>query len=244
VDPRLAIIDERFKDIKQLIAVAGGKGGIGKSTIASALTLILSEAGYKVGLLDLDFCGPSAHTILGIDGVYPEEDKGIIPPQIHNIKFLSIIYYAGDKPSPLRGIDISNAMTELFAITRWGSLDFLIIDMPPGIGDAILDTVRLIKRVKFLLISTSSRVALETVRKTLRMLKEMSVPIVGVIENMKMAKSSYVKEQIGILDVPFMGEIGFDPGLEDSVGNADKLLRTNFAHNLKQIILKTPEFNL
>ena len=112
MDPRLAIIDGRFKDIKRLIAIAGGKGGIGKSTIASALALTLSEIGCRVGLLDLDFCGPSTHTILGIDGVYPEEDKGIIPPQVHNIKFLSIVHYAGDSPSPLRGIDISNAKEE------------------------------------------------------------------------------------------------------------------------------------
>ncbi|HAZ31444.1 MAG TPA: ATP-binding protein [Dehalococcoidia bacterium] len=242
MDPRLAIIGERFKDIKRLIAVAGGKGGIGKSMIASALALILSDLGYRVGLLDLDFCGPSTHAILGIDGVYPEEDKGVVPPQVHGIKFLSIVYYAGDNPSPLRGIDISNAMIELLAITRWGSLDFLIIDMPPGIGDTALDTVRLIKGVEFLVITTPSKVALETVGKTLRILKEMSVPIIGVIENMKMAESSYVREQITKFDVLFGGEIAFDRELEDSVGDAVRLLETDFAQNLRQIVLSTPAF--
>lgn len=244
MDPRLAIIDGRFKDIKRLIAVTGGKGGIGKSTIACALALILSDLGYRVGLLDLDFCGPSTHAILGIDGVYPHEDKGIIPPQVRGIKFLSIVYYAGDNPSPLRGIDISNAMIELFAITRWGSLDFLIIDMPPGIGDAVLDTVRLIKRVKFLVMTTPSKVALETVKKTLRILKEMNVPIIGVIENMKMDNSSHVKKQIEALDFPFSGEIAFDRGFEDSTGDADKLSRTELTQNLRQIVLNMPEFRL
>lgn len=242
MDPRLAIIDGRFKDIKQLIAITGGKGGIGKSTIASTLALILLREGYRVGLLDLDFCGPSTHTILGIDGVYPEEKKGIVPPQVHGIKFLSIVYYAGSNPSPLRGIDISNAMVELFAITRWGSLDFLIIDMPPGIGDATLDTIRLIKKVKFLIITTSSKVALETVKKTLRILKEMNVPIIGVIENMKMARSPYVKRQLKTLDLPFSGEIAFDRGFEDSIGDADKLSRTELAQNLRRIVLSMPEF--
>jgi ATP-binding protein involved in chromosome partitioning len=244
MDPRLAIIDGRFKDIKRLIAVTGGKGGIGKSTIASALALILSDLGYRIGLLDLDFCGPSTHAILGIDRIYPEEDKGIIPPQVYGIKFLSIVYYAGDNPLPLRGIDISNAMIELFAITRWGSLDFLIIDMPPGIGDTTLDTIRLIEKVKFLVITTPSKVALETVKKTLRILKEMNVPIIGVIENMKIANSQYVKCQIEALDLPFSGEIAFDRGFEDSIGDVHELSRTDLVQNLRRIVLSMPEFRL
>ncbi|RLF93197.1 ATP-binding protein, partial [Thermococci archaeon] len=150
MDPRLNIIDERLKNIKKVIAVSGGKGGIGKSSVASVLSLNLSKMGYRVGLLDMDFCGPSTHIILGIKDIYPEEDKGVIPPQSHGIKFMSIIYYAGDNPSPLRGVDISNALIELLAVTLWGELDFLIIDMPPGIGDAILDVIRLIKKIEFL----------------------------------------------------------------------------------------------
>jgi len=108
VDPRLEIIDKRLEEVKALIPVSGGKGGIGKSSVASTLALILAELGYKVGLLDLDFSGPSDHIILGRSGVQPEEEKGIIPPEVHGIRFLSIIYYAGDNPAPLRGIDISN----------------------------------------------------------------------------------------------------------------------------------------
>jgi len=92
MDPRLEIIDKRLENIKRLVAVSGGKGGTGKSLFASTLALTLSELGYKVGLLDLDFCGPSTHIILGIRGIYPEEEKGIIPPEIYGVKFLSIIY--------------------------------------------------------------------------------------------------------------------------------------------------------
>ena len=177
VDPRLEIIEKRLKNIKMLIPVAGGKGGIGKSMVASTLAITLAELGYRVGLLDLDFSGPSAHVILGVRGVSPKEERGIIPPEVYGIKFLSIIYYAGDNPSPLRGTDISNAMIELLAITQWGALDYLIIDMPPGIGDATLDTIRLIRRANFLIIATQSRVVLETVKKALSVLKELSVPI-------------------------------------------------------------------
>ncbi len=238
MDPRLGIIDKRLKNIKRSIAISGGKGGIGKSLVASTLALILSKLGHKVGLLDLDFFGPSTHIILGIRGIYPKEEKGIIPPKIYGIKFMSIIYYAGDNPLPLRGVDISNAIIELLAITRWGSLDFLIIDMPPGIGDTTLDTIQLMKKAKFLVVTTQSRVVLETVKKLLTMLKELGVPIIGVVENMKTVKSSFVKEQIKTFNVPFLGEIGFDKHLEDSIGDVSKLLETDFAQNIKKIVLK------
>jgi ATP-binding protein involved in chromosome partitioning len=244
VDPRLEIIDKRLENIKRLIPVSGGKGGIGKSLVAATLALTLSEFGYKVGLLDLDFSGPSAHIILGISGVHPKEGKGIIPPKIYGIKFLSIIYYAGDNPSPLRGIDVSNAMIELLAITQWGSLDFLIIDMPPGIGDVTLDAIRLMKRAEFLIVTTPSKVVLETVKKTLAILVESAVPIIGVIENMKTSASSLVVEQIKPFNVPFLGEISFDKHLEDALGNVDRLLKTDFARDLRKIVVGTPSFRL
>lgn len=244
MDPRLEIIDKRLENIKTLIPVSGGKGGIGKSLIASTLALTLSELGYRVGLLDLDFSGPSTHIILGIGGVYPKEEKGIIPPEIYGIKFLSIIYYAGENPSPLRGIDISNAMIELLAITQWGSLDFLIIDMPPGIGDTTLDTIRLMKRAGFLIVTTQSKVVLGTVKKALAILKELVVPVIGVVENMKTTTSLLVKEEIKPFNVPFLGEISFDKHLEDSLGDVSKLLKTDFAQDVKKIVLGTPEFRL
>jgi len=194
MDPRLEIIGKRLKNIKRLIAISGGKGGIGKSLIASTLALILSKLGYKVGLLDLDFCGPSTHIVLGTRGIYPKEEKGIIPPEIYGIKFMSIIYYASDNPLPLRGIDVSNAIIELLAVTRWGRLDFLLVDMPPGIGDATLDTIRLMKRAEFLIVTTQSKVTLETVKKVLKILKELRVPIIGIIENMRITKSPFKKK--------------------------------------------------
>ena len=238
MDPRLNIIDERLKNIKKVIAISGGKGGIGKSSVASVLSLNLSKMGYRVGLLDMDFCGPSTHIILGIKDIYPEEDKGVIPPQSHGIKFMSIIYYAGDNPSPLRGVDISNALIELLAVTLWGELDFLIIDMPPGIGDAILDVIRLIKKIEFLVITTPSKVALETVKKVLKMLKELEIQTIGVIENMKTGES-YVKKEIEKLEIPYLGEIYFDKGFENSIGDTERLLKTEFARSIENIILKT-----
>jgi len=237
MDPRLNIIEERLKGIKRLIAISGGKGGIGKSSISSTLALILSKSGYKVGLLDLDFWGPSTHVILGIDNIFPKEEKGIVPPKIYDIKFMSIIYYVGDEPSPLRGVDISNAMIELLAVTQWGSLDFLVVDMPPGIGDTTLDIIRLMKRIEFLIVTTQSKVALETVKKILRMLKELGISILGIIENMKTTNLSSVKDQLKMFGVPFLGKINFDKEFESSIGNTNKLLKTRFAQDLRETIL-------
>jgi ATP-binding protein involved in chromosome partitioning len=237
MDPRLNIIDKRLAGIKRIIAVSGGKGGIGKSLTASVLALTLSRLGYQVGLLDLDLSAPSTHVILGIEGLYPEEEKGIVPPVIHGIEFMSIVYFTGDNPVPLRGIDVSNAMLELLAVTRWGSLDFLIVDTPPGIGDATMDVIRWMKRAKFLVMTTPSKVALETVKKVIKMLSELNVPIIGVIENMKMGKSSLVKEKLKGFDVPILGEIEFDDKIEDSIGDVNKLLESDFATRIKEIVL-------
>ncbi|RLB18023.1 MAG: ATP-binding protein [Deltaproteobacteria bacterium] len=244
MDPRLTIIERRLKDIKRIIAVSGGKGGVGKSLTASVMALIFSRLGYKTGLFDLDFGGPSIHTVLGLKGALPREEKGIIPPDAHGIKFMSIIHYAGDNPSPIRGIDISNAMIELLAITRWGRLDFLILDMPPGIGDSTLDVIRLLKRAEFLIITTESRVTLDVVKKLLNLLKELKAPIIGVIENMKLTRSSFLSKEIGALDVPFLGEIDFDRGLEDAIGNVDHILKTRFAESMKEIIVSKEIFKL
>ena len=234
MDPRLNIIDKRLKKVNRIIPVASGKGGVGKSLVASTLALILSQE-YKVGLMDLDFYGPSTHIILGVKDIYPREEKGVIPPEIHGIKFMSIIYYTENKSLAFRGIDVSNAIIELLAITRWDYLDFLIIDLPPGIGDETLDVIRFMKKGEFLVITTPSKVALETVKKLLSILKELKIPIAGVIENMKMEESMFIKNQIKFLEIPFLGEIPFDKKIEDSIGNINKLLNTNFAKNMEEI---------
>jgi len=237
MDPRIEIIQHRIKDIHQIIAVSGGKGGIGKSSVASVLSLILQKQGYKTGLLDLDFSGPSDHTILGIKNLYPEEDKGIIPPEFMGLRFMSITYYTGDEPAPLRGEDITNAIIELLAIIRWGKLDFLIIDMPPGIGDTTLDTIRLLKNPNFLLLTTPSKLSIGTMRKTLILLQNLDVSISGIIENMASGLNGNSKK-IEYSSVPFLGSIPFDKQFEGALGNPETILQTTFCQKLKEIAEK------
>jgi ATP-binding protein involved in chromosome partitioning len=238
VDPRVSIIQERMKGIGRIIAVSSGKGGVGKSLVAATLALTLAKKGYKVGLFDLDFTSPSTHIILGIEGIRPKEEKGIVPPIVHGIKYMSIIYYSGEHATPLRGADVSNALIELLSITRWKRLDFLVIDMPPGIGDATLDLIRLIKNIEFLIVTTPSQLAFETVRKLISLLKELKISLIGVIENIKMDTSDAIQKQARKLGLEFLEEIPYDPKVEEAIGNTDKLLDTILAKKVEEIAEK------
>ncbi|HUK85786.1 MAG TPA: ATP-binding protein [Candidatus Acidoferrum sp.] len=235
VDPRTSVIKERLARITRIIAVSSGKGGVGKSMVATTLALTLAHNGCKVGLFDLDFTSPSTHVILGAQKVQPKEEKGIIPPTIHGLEYMSLVYFVGDNPAPLRGEDVSNALIELLAITQWGPLDFLVIDMPPGIGDAILDLVRLIERIEFLIVTTPSLLAFETVKKQANLLRELKMPIVGIIENMKMDVAVGIAEETGKLGIKYLGEIPYDPQVEGAIGNEKELLNTAIAKKLKQV---------
>lgn len=236
MDARLSVIDKRLANIKRIISVASGKGGVGKSLVASSLALNLLKKGYKVGLLDLDMYGPSSHIILGVKNYgFPKEEKGIIPPIVSGIKFMSIVYFTENKPSPFRGVDISNIIIELLAITQWSELDYLIIDMPPGIGDETLDLIKLVKKAEFLVVSTPSKVALGSVDKLLKILKELNLKIIGIVENMKINDTSLIKDYAKEKNFKYLGSIIFDKDLEDAIGFPDQLMKTNLIKDFKKI---------
>jgi ATP-binding protein involved in chromosome partitioning len=236
MEPRTSVINKRLKSIRRIIAIASGKGGVGKSLVASALALSLAKKGHKVGLLDLDLYGPSSHIVLGVTGAFPKEENGLVPPTVHGIKFMSIVYFTEEKPSPFRGIDITNIILELLAITQWSELDYLIIDMPPGIGDEALDVMRFIPQSEYLVVTTPSKVAMGAVNKLLVLLKELKKPVLGVLENMAMNDSSYIKKEVQALGLPYLGKIKFDEKLEDAIGDPDRLSRTAFMKELEKIM--------
>jgi len=235
MDPRLSVIEDRLSKIRRIIAVASGKGGVGKTLIASSLSLLLAKEGFKVGLLDLDFHGPSCDIVLGIRDVFPKEEKGIIPPKIYGISFMSIIYFAEDHPLPLRGKEISNAIIELLAITRWGKLDFLIVDLPPGMGDEALDTIRLMRNNEFLIVTTPSILSLGVVTRLVRFLRKINANIIGIIENMRVEENDIIKKFAEENDIKYLGYIRYDRTVESALGNIDKLLKTIFINDLKNI---------
>ena len=192
----------------------------------------------SVGLFDLDFTSPSTNIILGLQDAKPTEDKGLIPPKIHGLRYMSIIYFSGDYATPLRGADISNALIELLAITRWENLDYLILDMPPGISDTTLDLMRLIKRIKFLIITTPSQLAFETAKKLTSLLAQQNIPIIGIIENMKTNNSQNIKNQTKTLNLKYLGQTTYDPQIEQALGNPTKLLNTKLGQETQRITAK------
>lgn len=236
IDPRTSVINQRLAGIRRIVAVSSGKGGVGKSMVATALALSLTKEGCRVGLFDLDFTGPSTHIILGVpSNLQPKEDKGIVPPTFEGLAYMSLVYFVGDNPAPLRGADVSNALIELLSVTQWGELDFLIIDMPPGIGDAVLDLVRLVERIEFLIVTTQSLLAFEVVKKQVSLLCELKVPIIGLVENMKLDKTNCVQVETEKLGLKYLGAIPFDPQVETAIGNPTKLMETAVGKAMPQI---------
>ena len=212
IDPRTSIITTRLARIRRIIAVSSGKGGVGKSMVASALALSLAKEGCRVGLFDIDFTGPSTHIILGVpQSVQPTEERGIVPAHYEGLAYMSLVYYVSGKATPLRGADVSNALIELLAVTQWGELDFLVIDMPPGIGDAVLDLVRLVQRIEFLIVTTPSMLAFEVVKKQVELLCELKMPIVGVVENMKRDGSDVIRSEVAKLGLRYLGSVCLCP---------------------------------
>ena len=238
IDPRTSVISHRLKKISNIVAVSSGKGGVGKSIVAVSLALALSREGYSVGLFDIDFTSPSTHVILGAKDTKPKEDKGLIPPVVKGLVYMSLVYYSGDLAVPLRGAETSNALIELLAVTRWGKLDFLVIDMPPGIGDAMLDLIRLIENVKFLIVTSPSKLAFETVKKQAKLLKTMSISVLGIVENMTLRASQTISKETEKLGLNYLGEIKYDSSLENTIGNVDELIKTDLWQKVREITLK------
>ncbi len=241
IDPRTSVITQRLVKIKRLLAVSSGKGGVGKSMVATALALSLVKEGCRVGLFDVDFTGPSTHIILGVPkSVQPTEEKGLVPATVEGLEYMSLVYFVGDNPAPLRGQDVSNALIELLTVTQWGELDYLVIDMPPGIGDAVLDLVRLVKRIEFLIVTTPSLLAFEVVKKQTTLLMELKMPIVGVIENMKNDKSTVIQRETEKLGLKYLGAVAYDAKVESAIGNPNKILNTALGEALEKIKITTP----
>ncbi|MEX0569001.1 MAG: ATP-binding protein [Candidatus Njordarchaeota archaeon] len=236
LDPRIYGIKEKTKNIKRIISIVSGKGGVGKSTIASTMSILLAKKRYKTGLLDLDFHGPTCHMVLGIDKFQYEEEKGILPYEVEGIRFASIYPFVEEKAVPLRGYDISNAIIEFLAIINWGDLDYLIIDMPPGMGDPFLDVVRYLPKAEYIVITTGSILSISTVARLVDFLVKQNYRTIGLIENMQTNIMRGVEKIVEKFKIRLLGSISFDPYLENALGNIDMITKTKFAEDLDKII--------
>lgn len=182
-------VQQRVKlngDIKHIIAVASGKGGVGKSTVAANLAAALKQKGSKVGLLDLDIYGPSLPIILGIhDMPQVTPDRKLIPLERYGMKIMSFGFISGnDAPVIWRGPMVAKMTEQFFSDVEWGELDYLICDLPPGTGDVQLTLTQQLDISGALIVTTPQDIALADVRKGADMFKKVNTPVLGVIENM------------------------------------------------------------
>jgi ATP-binding protein involved in chromosome partitioning len=177
-----------MNQIKHIVAVASGKGGVGKSTTSVNLALALQVQGASVGLLDADIYGPSQQLMLGIpDGQRPEQQDGqfLLPVEAHGLKTMSMGYLVNDRtPMVWRGPMAGGALAQMLEQTLWGELDYLIIDMPPGTGDIQLTLSQKAKVSGAVIVTTPQDIALLDARKGIEMFRKVDVPVLGIIENM------------------------------------------------------------
>ncbi|MEO9079668.1 MAG: iron-sulfur cluster carrier protein ApbC [Rhodanobacter sp.] len=172
--------------VKNIIVVASGKGGVGKSTVAANLALALLAEGAKVGVMDADIYGPSQPTMLGVHGKPASPDgKSIMPMHAHGMPVMSIGFLVEeDTPMIWRGPMVTQAMMQLLGDTRWEQLDYLVVDLPPGTGDIQLTLAQKVPVSGAVIVTTPQDIALLDARKALKMFEKVEVPVLGVVENM------------------------------------------------------------
>jgi len=215
-----------LEGVRYKIAVASGKGGVGKSTVSTNLSLALVALGYSVGLLDADIYGPSQQMMLGIEGrpQIDERDEKIVPMENHGVKTMSLgLITDPDTPVIWRGPMVMKALDQFLTDVKWGELDFMVLDLPPGTGDAQLTLTQKVPLTGAVIVTTPQDVALIDARKGLAMFRKVNVPVLGIVENMSYYICKHCGERTEIfghgggrktaemLGVPFLGEVPIDP---------------------------------
>jgi ATP-binding protein involved in chromosome partitioning len=211
-------------DVRRIIAVASGKGGVGKSTTAVNLALGLKANGLRVGLLDADIYGPSMPRLMGLSGK-PEiiDGKTLIPMENYGVKVMSMGFLV-DEETPMiwRGPMVQSALTQMLRDVLWGELDIMVVDMPPGTGDAQLTMAQQVPLAGAVIVSTPQDLALIDARKGLNMFRRVNVPVLGILENMSYFLCPHCNGRTDIfshgggrheaqrLGVPFLGEVPLD----------------------------------
>jgi len=226
-DPRLVAVGERLREVRAVVPFLSSKGGVGKTLVSVATALALRKRGARVGLLDLDVTNPTVHVVLGIrpGSVAPREEYGVVPPEVSGVRVMSSVFYTLGRPSPLRGESISSAIRELLSITRWGPLDVLVVDTPPGMSDELLELLTYIRRFSSFLVTTPSRLSLES---TARLAELVAGRVIGVVLNMAWEVPEEAVRLADRLSAPLY-VIPYDSSVEVSLGNPEKLAETRFA---------------
>lgn len=229
MEGRALSMDELLPGVKNIVAVASGKGGVGKTTVSVNLALALAKTGAKVGLLDSDVYGPSVPLMLGLKASPEVVNNKIQPPEIGGIKVISMgfFYEQSQQAGIYRGPIVSGIVKQFLTDVNWGELDYLIIDLPPGTGDAPLTIAQTIPITGILIVTTPQDVAMNVAIKAIGMFNKLNVPIIGVVENMSYLQCPHCSDQIYLFgqgggkrisdefQIPFIGEIPLHPRIRE-----------------------------
>jgi len=220
--------DNLIPGVKYVIAVSSGKGGVGKSTVSVNLAVAMAQTGAKVGLLDADIYGPNIPMMMGVSKPPDQIDGKIAPAESHGVKLISMGFFVPEDTAVVwRGPMVHTAIQQLFRDVLWGELDYLLIDLPPGTGDAQLTLTQLVPLTGAITVTTPQEVALHDVRKGMMMFQKVNVPLLGIIENMSYFLCGHCGERTEIfshgggeraaakLGVPFLGRVPIDPAIRD-----------------------------
>ncbi len=223
---RRILPEDILPNVKNIIAIASGKGGVGKTTVACNIAVALAISGAKVGLLDGDIYGPSVPRMLGIKDPVRTDGKKLLPPIAYGVKVISIGFFiTEDTPLIWRGPIVSGALRQLITDVDWGELDYLVVDLPPGTGDVPLTLAQLLPNASILVVTTPQPAAYSIAMKALTMFKKLNNNILGIVENMSYLICPHCKNKIDVfgsgggkeladkLNVPYLGSIPLDPSL-------------------------------
>jgi ATP-binding protein involved in chromosome partitioning len=229
MEGRAVSMDELLPGVRNIVAVASGKGGVGKTTVSVNLALALAKTGAKVGLLDADIYGPSVPLMMGLKASPEVINNKIQPPEVDGVKVISMgfFYEQSQQAGIYRGPIVSGIVKQFLTDVNWGELDYLIIDLPPGTGDAPLTIAQTIPITGILIVTTPQDVAMNVAVKAIGMFNKLNVPIIGVVENMSYLECPHCTDQIYLFGqgggkrisddykIPFIGEIPLHPGIRE-----------------------------
>jgi ATP-binding protein involved in chromosome partitioning len=226
-----------YPHLGHVIAISSGKGGVGKSTVASNLAIALAKQGARVGLMDADIYGPNIPRMMGVNAAPPVENEKIIPLQAYGVKIMSLGFMIErDQPAIWRGPIIMKIITQFLRDVQWGELDYFLVDMPPGTGDAQLSLVQATMVHGAIIVTTPQEVASGDALRGAKMFQRVAVPVLGIIENMSYFICPNCSEKHRIfgrgggkrladeLDVPLLGEIPFFGGVLEGADRGEPIV--------------------